>query len=392
MQITKPTHLIWLTVTIITLVLATQVYLPEPDAVVWLPIQAQLKVVYYTQKDPGPATTAHAAILFENTTGTVLYGKNEHVTRSPASLTKIMTALIAFESGRMSDTVTISRRAAALGGSSLNLRTGQQIPLQELMYGMLLRSGNDAAIAVAEHLAGSVPTFVEIMNQRAQELGATRTHFANPHGLDASNHFSTAFDLAMLSRVAMWHDGFATMVGTESHTYAEAGITWRNTNRMLWSYSGAEGIKTGTTGQAGNCLAAAASREGMQFITVVLGSSNRWRDTTLLLDYGFNNFDKVIVAEKGALLAYINLPNNNQPLAIIPTRNIEVIVSTKDATDISTRLQLEPLKLPIKQGAQIGAYEVYSGTTLLTSIPLQAANSVWRPTLWKALMQWITQR
>ncbi|HHT28444.1 MAG TPA: D-alanyl-D-alanine carboxypeptidase [Firmicutes bacterium] len=387
-----PKHAFLFAVTALAFVLVMQIRLPEPSAVVWLPIQPQLNVLHYAHKDKGPAITAHAAILFENTTGTVLYGKNEHVRRSPASLTKIMTALLAFESGRMDDTVTISRRAAGLGGSSLYLKEGQQIPLRELMYGMLLRSGNDAAVAVAEHIAGSVSAFVGMMNQRADELGATNTRFANPHGLDAHNHYSTAFDLTMLSRTALWHKDFAEIVGTVDHTYEEKGITWRNTNRLLWSYTGAEGIKTGTTGQAGNCLAAAASREGMQLITVVLGSANRWRDTTTLLDYGFDNFDKVVVAEKGALLAQVSLPHGKQPLAIVPARDIEVIVSDQNSADISTQLHLAPIKLPIKKGAQIGTYEVYSGTATLASIPLRAANGVGRLTLWRMLTRWITKR
>jgi D-alanyl-D-alanine carboxypeptidase (penicillin-binding protein 5/6) len=387
-----PKHAFLFAVTALAFVLVMQIRLPEPSAVVWLPIQPQLNVLHYAHKDKGPAITAHAAILFENTTGTVLYGKNEHVRRSPASLTKIMTALLAFESGRMDDTVTISRRAAGLGGSSLYLKEGQQIPLRELMYGMLLRSGNDAAVAVAEHIAGSVSAFVGMMNQRADELGATNTRFANPHGLDANNHYSTAFDLTMLSRTALWHKDFAEIVGTVDHTYEEKGITWRNTNRLLWSYTGAEGIKTGTTGQAGNCLAAAASREGMQLITVVLGSANRWRDTTTLLDYAFDNFDKVVVAEKGALLAQVSLPHGKQPLAIVPARDIEVIVSDQNSADISTQLHLAPIKLPIKKGAQIGTYEVYSGTATLASIPLRAANGVGRLTLWRMLTRWITKR
>lgn len=387
-----PKHAFLFAVTALAFVLVMQIRLPEPSAVVWLPIQPQLNVLHYAHKDKGPAITAHAAILFENTTGTVLYGKNEHVRRSPASLTKIMTALLAFESGRMDDTVTISRRAAGLGGSSLYLKEGQQIPLRELMYGMLLRSGNDAAVAVAEHIAGSVSAFVGMMNQRADELGATNTRFANPHGLDAHNHYSTAFDLTMLSRTALWHKDFAEIVGTVDHTYEEKGITWRNTNRLLWSYTGAEGIKTGTTGQAGNCLAAAASREGMQLITVVLGSANRWRDTTTLLDYAFDNFDKVVVAEKGALLAQVSLPHGKQPLAIVPARDIEVIVSDQNSADISTQLHLAPIKLPIKKGAQIGTYEVYSGTATLASIPLRAANGVGRLTLWRMLTRWITKR
>lgn len=379
------------------LVLAAMAYtmnlirLPEPAAVAWVPIAPRLQVVYAAPDGKGPVNSAHAAILLENTTGTILYGKNEHVPRAPASLTKIMTAILALESGRLSDVVTVSRRAAALGGSSVHLYAGQQIRLEDLMYAMLLRSGNDAAVAVAEHIGGTLPAFIELMNQRARELGATRTHFVNPHGLDKPGHFSTAFDLAMLSRVALLYPRFAAIVGTQQYTYAERDVTWNNTNRLLWSYAGAEGIKTGTTGQAGNCLAAAASRSDMQLIAIVLGSNNRWRDAVNLFEYGFQRFSKVVVAEKGVPLAQVKLRNSTRPLAMVPADNIAVIVQKSDHKGVSSKLVLNQLSLPIRKGARLGVYEVYSGSTKLATIPLTAAAPVYRNTLWRAIGLWLSR-
>jgi D-alanyl-D-alanine carboxypeptidase (penicillin-binding protein 5/6) len=368
----------------IAILLSTRVPMPEPLSVVWVPVAPRLEISYTRQDsaEPGPRISAHAAILLENTTGTVLYAKNEHALRAPASLTKIMTALLAIENGRLSDMVTVSRQAAGVWGSSAHLFAGQQIRLEDLLYGMLLPSGNDAAVAVAEHIGGSLSAFVRLMNERARELGATRTHFTNPHGLDRPGHLSTAFDLAMLSRLALLYPLFADIVGTRSHSSADWNQTWRNTNKLLWSYEGTEGIKTGTTGQAGNCLAAAASRQGMQLIGVVLGSADRWSDTAKLFNYGFDNFSVVAVAERGTPLAQIRLRQSTRPLVLVPTGDLQVLVRNSEAGSLSTELVLGELSLPIKRQARLGSYEVFSGDRRLASIPLKAEARVDRVSLW----------
>lgn len=374
--------LVIMTVFCLTVVILTQIRLPEPLSMVWVPIAPRLGVAYVPEAHKGPANTAHAAIVYENTTKTVLYAKNEHTPRAPASLTKIMTALLALENGCLDDTVTVSPLAAKLWGSSAHLRPGQEFTLQDLLYGMLLPSGNDAAVAVAEHIGGSLAEFVRMMNDRARELGAERTHFANPHGLDKPDHYSTAFDMAMLSRVALLYPHFADMVQTRSYT-PDGHRTWSNTNKLLWSYEGAEGIKTGTTGQAGNCLAAAASRQGMQLIVVVLGSSNRWRDTVRLLEYGFDNFAVINVAEKGVPLAQINLRRSTRPLILVPTGDLNILVRYRDTdTSLSTHLITDRATLPIRAGARIGTYEVLAGNTSVAAIPLIAQADVRRLSLW----------
>lgn len=359
-----------------------QLAVPEPTSMVWVPIAPSLGVAYVPTAHTGPPTSAWAAIVFENTTKTVLYAKNEHAIRAPASLTKIMTALLALENGRMDDTVTVSRGAAEMWGSSAHLHPGQQLKLKDLLYGMLLPSGNDAAVAVAEHIGGSLPAFVEMMNQRAVELGAQHTHFANPHGLDHPEHYSTAFDLAMLSRVALLYPGFADAVQTRTYT-ASDNSTWNNTNKLLWSFEGAEGIKTGTTGQAGNCLAAAASRQGMQLIVVVLSSANRWVEASRLLTYAFDNFAVITMAEKGVPLAQVRLRRGSRPLVLTPAHELRVLVQ-KQKTDapLSTHLSLDRTALPIRAGSTIGIFEVYSSQTKLAAIPLVAQTDVGRLSLW----------
>lgn len=352
---------------------------------VWVPVQPHLDVAYVANAQSGPHITAHAAVLLESTSGTVLYAHNEHTLRAPASITKVMTALLALETGRLDDIVHVSKQAAGVHGSSAQLYTGQEIRLNDLLFGMLLRSGNDAAIAVAEHIAGSVPAFAQLMNERAKELGATHTKFTNPHGLDQPGHYSTAFDLAMISRVALLYPKFADIVGTISYLYDERSITWRNTNRLLWSYAGAEGIKTGTTGQAGPCLAAAASREGMQLISVVLGSSNRWKDTIRLLEYGFNEFQLVQVAGGGEILAEVKPADSGHSLGLIPADNLLAVIRTNAKSSLSTSIKLDKLQLPISRRQHLGTCEVYADGVRVADIPLLAARAVPRPALWQRL-------
>ena len=363
---------------------------PEPATPVWVQVAPQLDVSYVSDAKKGLRLSAHAAILFENTTGTVLYALNEHASRAPASLTKMMTALLAIETGRLNDIVKVSRQAAGVSGSSAHLYTGQEIRMEDLLYGMLLRSGNDAAVAVAEHLAGSVSAFANQMNARAKELGAVNTHFVNPHGLDKPSHLTTAFDLAMIARVALLYPKFAEIVGTSRYLYEEQGVTWQNTNRLLWSYAGSEGIKTGTTGQAGPCLAAAAARADMELIAVVLGSSNRWGDAIRLLDYGFNQFTLLKVAEKGVTLAEMKLAYSNRTLGLAAAGDLAAVVRATGDGPVSTRVVLNEIKLPIARHQRLGAYEVYVSGAKVADIPLLAQQRVPAPSLLERIIYWIT--
>lgn len=247
---------------------------------------------------PPPQVEAEAAVLLVAKTRTVLFGKKETMYMYPASTTKIMTALVALEAGSPGDRVAVSRLAAACEGTSLELRCGDIIALQDLLYGMLLVSGNDAATAIAEHIAGSVPEFAALMNAKADQVGAKNTHFSNPHGLpDPINHYTTAYDLALITAHGLQNPEFARLVCTPEHTvrFISRGksrtVTLRNTNLLLKSYRGANGVKTGFTNDAGECLVASARRDGVQLIAVILNSEDRWRDAEKLLDYGFNSIN-----------------------------------------------------------------------------------------------------
>jgi D-alanyl-D-alanine carboxypeptidase (penicillin-binding protein 5/6) len=240
---------------------------------------------------PPPAVDGKAAVLMVAGTKQVLFEKNAQAIMYPASTTKITTLITALEKGKLNSTVTVSPSAAAVEGSSLDLRAGDRIVLLNALYGMMLVSGNDAAEAVAAHVAGSVPAFVDLMNSRAEAIGATRTHYSNPHGLpDPINHFTTAYDLALITDYALKNPIFAQIVSTREYKvdFLNRPSTYvTNTNKLLKTYPGATGVKTGYTEAAGECLVAAAKRGNIQLIAVVLHSETRWDDAARMLDYGF---------------------------------------------------------------------------------------------------------
>lgn len=251
-----------------------------------------------------PDVTAEAAALIDVESGRLLYSKNGDRPMRIASLTKIMTAIVAIEQGRLSDMVKVSKNAYGKEGSSIYLRLGEEMSLEHLLYGLMLRSGNDAATAIAEHVGGSEEGFVLMMNRKAEELGLQNTHFANPHGLDADGHMSTANDLARLTAYALKNPVFREIVKTERKTAPNPNdpwdYVWRNKNKMLRLYEGADGVKTGFTKAAGRCLVSSATRNGQQLAAVTLRASNDWNDHAKLLDFGFAHYELETLVHKGA--------------------------------------------------------------------------------------------
>lgn len=234
-----------------------------------------------------PTIEARAFLLADYTTGAILLARNEHKKLPPASLTKIMTAILALENSPLSDSVTVSKRAAAADLPRLGLMPGQKIPMEDLLYGLLLLSANDAATAIAEHIAGTQEAFVEMMNRKATELGMKDTHFTNPQGFDEKDHLSTAYDLWLLARYSLSNPIFARIVATSE---------WKglaSTNRFLTLYPGADGVKTGTTPLAGECLAASATRGNQKGFVILLNSPDRYGEAATLLDYYFRNYTLV---------------------------------------------------------------------------------------------------
>ncbi len=250
-----------------------------------------------------PANHAKAAALIDVTSGRILFSQHGDEPLKIASLTKIMTAIVAIEQGRLDDKVSVSVRAAGKEGSSLYLKAGEKMTLRNLLYGMMLRSGNDAAVAIAEHVGGSVEGFAYLMNKKAEELGLANSHFANPHGLDQPDHYMSANDLAKLSAYSLSNPEFNKIVETRvkkaPNPHESWDYKWVNKNKMLTMYEGADGVKTGYTKQALRTLVSSATRDGQQLAAVTLNDGNDWNDHQALLDYGFRHFPLQEIVRKG---------------------------------------------------------------------------------------------
>lgn len=347
-----------------------------------------------------PILSAQGAILMDAKTGQVLYDRNMNKKLAPASTTKIMTAILAIESGRLDETTRVSAHAAATAGSSLNLYPGQIITLRELVTGLLLRSGNDAAVAIAEHLSGSVDAFVEIMNKKAISIGAVHTHFRNPHGLSAPNHLSTAFDLASIARYALLNPTFSQIVSTK-----ETNIEWldrkgknqdrnlRNTNKLLWMLSDADGVKTGTTNIAGPCLVSSATRDNQRLIAVVLHDHSRWYDSMQLLKYGFDHYDLYEYAEDGTVITALPVENGMTNMVDTLVAGVgSLVVTTTDYPAVSVEVDLpEKIKAPVYQGQKIGEIVFYVQDKAVKTVDLVAGSAIEENTISKSLLrQWLS--
>jgi serine-type D-Ala-D-Ala carboxypeptidase (penicillin-binding protein 5/6) len=251
---------------------------------------------------PDDDLTARAAVLMDAATGKILYQKEADLRLPPASTTKIATALVTLESGKsLSQTLTVSKEATRVPASKLYLRPGQSVTIDELLYGIMLASANDASVVLAEGIAGSVERFTDLMTRKAHQLGATNTNFTNPHGLTAADHYSTARDLAIIFRYAMKNALFREIVQTKFSSVSTTAmvkkkivprrISVRNHNRLLWGYDGALGGKTGYTQAAQKCFVGAVQRNGATLIIAILGARDQWGDTKRLLEYGFEHYD-----------------------------------------------------------------------------------------------------
>ena len=249
-----------------------------------------------------PTINSRAYVVIDRKSNTILTGKNENQKKKMASTTKIMTCLVVIENANLSDTVEISKKAASTGGSRLGLKTGDKITVIDLLYGLMMRSGNDAAVALAEYVSGSISSFAELMNNKASELGLSNTHFVTPHGLDEDEHYTTAYELALLSNHALNNEIFAKIVGTKNYTITINGYpkSLTNTNELLGVLNGVYGIKTGFTNGANRCLVTCCKRGDMDIICVVLGADSkkyRTTDSIKLIEYSFNNFTYVNIEE-----------------------------------------------------------------------------------------------
>ncbi len=255
---------------------------------------------------PQIGTQAQAAALIDVDSGRILYTHNGDKPLLIASLTKVMTAIVAIEHGDLQDEVKVSKNAFGKEGSSIYLKLDEKMSLENLLYGLMLRSGNDAATAIAEHVGGSIDGFALLMNQKAEEIGMTNSHFVNPHGLDAQEHYASANDMAKLTAYALRNKTFRQIVSTKvkkaPNPHEDWAYTWHNKNKMLRFYDGADGVKTGYTKAAGRCLISSATRDGRQLAVVTLNDGNDWIDHRNVLDWGFQYYPHRTLIERGSTI------------------------------------------------------------------------------------------
>ena len=373
-----------------------------------------------------PELLAQGAILVDSATGQILYQKNMNDKLYPASTTKILTALLALEyaeqSGHsLSEIVTVSRRATEIGGSRVGLQMGEQLSLEDLLYIMLLSSSNDASIAIAEHVSGTVEQFAFLMNQRAEELGAHSSNFVNPHGMPDENHYITAYDLSVISRKAMENSTFRKIVNTINYQverkknftgellkkvekleerFGPIQENFYNHNRLIgngrYGYSGAIGIKTGYTVEAGQCMSACSIREDRELIAVLLNSESNdlWIDAATLLDYGYNNFTSVELLESGEIItqALVRGGEGQVELATAKSFNYNVLIGERQPEVAFSVELMEDISIPVNKSDVLGQVVLTAEGQEIGRVSLEAINSVYgissgtnRWWLWPAL-------
>ena len=322
--------------------------------------------VLFTQ--PVGAVSAEKALVLDAATGRVLYERNADERSLIASTTKIMTALIVCQQCNVLDRVRIPAEAVGVEGSSMYLLEGEVLTIQELLYGLMLRSGNDAAAALAIHCGGTIEGFAALMNDKARELGLQDTHFVNPHGLDAPDHYSTARDLAVLTAYAMADPIFARTVGAKTITVGERVLT--NHNKLLWQFPGCEGVKTGYTRAAGRILVSSASRDGRRLICVTIHAPDDWNDHKALLERGFADFSlRQIVAEGEVLGHRYIVGGDGTQVPLVAAKSFSYALAAGEEIDLVLSPQLFSYA-PVRGGAAEGcAYAVLDGQ-VVGQIPL----------------------
>ena len=323
---------------------------------------------------------AKAEILIESSTGRVLYSNNAEMALPMASTTKVMTALLALELGNLNDTVTASHNAFGVPGTSIYLAEGESLTLLQMLTGLMLASGNDAAVAIAEHIGGSVENFCAMMTARAQELGCKNTVFLTPHGLPKAGHQTTAHDLALIAREAMKNETFRSIVATQKANIPWAGHDYErvltNKNRLLSSYQGATGIKTGYTAAAGRCLVFSAQRDQMELIGVVLNCPDWFDEAEKLLDKGFDEWQMITLLSKNEAFRTLKVENGAADhVDAIAALDVAGPVRYSDWPSLAIDLP-ETLTAPVIKGQEIGKVSLMDGQEVILTVPLTAAESI----------------
>lgn len=322
-----------------------------------------------------PEVSAQYAIAMEAASGKILYEKNADEKAYPASITKIMTALLAIESGKMDEKVVISQNAAGVEGSSIYLTKGEKITLRDLVYGLMLRSGNDAAVAISEYVGGTTDHFVEMMNQRARQIGAVNTCFQNPSGLHDKNHYTTARDMALIAREAMKNEEFRDIAKSKSWEAGRGGAKYNmfyNKNKVVYQYEGGTGIKIGYTKTAGRTLVASSERNGMELICVVMNAPDWFQDTYRLMDWIYDQYEMVKVATAERLLNSVVIYGGNKGFSYIGLKHdVWIPVLKGEESNVSIMYDLPKCKsAPVSRWEQAGELKIFDDRQYLFSQPL----------------------
>ena len=322
-------------------------------------------------------TSAKSAVLINASTGSVLYSKNSDIRLPMASTTKIMTALLLAEQNTPDKEVKITYEMVAVEGSSMGLKVGDTVTYKDLLYGLMLPSGNDAANAVAISLAGSLPKFAVLMNDKAAELGLKNTNFVTPSGLDSNNHFTSAYDLAILANHALKNEDFKKAASTKSitltYTNPERKVTLTNHNKLLNLYEGTIGVKTGFTSSAGRCLVSAATKGNVTLVAVTLNDRNDWDDHINMLNYGFSECTDFLLSP--SLPEQISVAGSNGTFVKPIAEKFSIGISRNDSITYSVNIP-KFIYSPIKEGESIGKIFVYCNNEKIEEIDITAANAV----------------
>jgi D-alanyl-D-alanine carboxypeptidase (penicillin-binding protein 5/6) len=337
-----------------------------------------------------PETSAKAVVLMERETGTLLYGDHADEELELASVTKVMTMLLtveAIDSGklRLDDLITTSAYAASMGGSQVFLEEGEQMTVDDLLKAVAVASGNDAAVALAEAVGGSETAFVDAMNDRAQELGMTHTHFVNCNGLPAEGHYSSAYDIALMSRALLSHDLIRDYTSIWMDTLRDGAFGLANTNKLLRTYAGTTGLKTGSTDAAGFCISASAERDGMELIAVVLGSKTskeRFATAQNLLNFGFAGWRMVDLTPEESIPAVPVTLGKEDTVSGTFAGSLRLLVEKGQEDSLTTTYAMaEGVEAPVAVGTRLGSLQIYQDGTLVQEVEIQADRAVARKTL-----------
>lgn len=383
---------IYYTIIIITLIMSSNSIVFADDENEEITQEDYVQVINQTKDEP--TLNSRIAVAYDRKSGEVIWGKDEHKRTAMASTTKIMTAIVTLENCDLTQTVTISKKSAGTGGSRLGLKADDKITMNDLLYGLMLKSGNDAAVAIAETVGGSVEGFAELMNEKAKELKLENTHYVTPHGLDDPEHYTTAVELAKLADYALQNETFAKIVNTKNYTVTINGYpkSISNTNELLGYLEGVNGVKTGFTNNAGRCLVTSVNRNGFEIITVILQADTkkfRTADSIKLIEYIYKNYEPVnikeIVNEQFKRWCSINTSriqinkckNNNLKLYIDNLDNDVIPIKKTDKDKIQIEVNnLFYFEAPLQQNTIIGTIKVNLDGKTVDVIEIKNKNTI----------------